>query len=149
VSAERVKARTRLIMDPITKDEDHARRRENRRYVDDEDYLLMKTSINARHSSRSHSPDLPGFTQNPGAFDPDFLSTQARFDVPAAEQLGIQIGSNAGTPLDHGSSEIFGTGYNSQFDVEGQVDRVSELLERDVDFDGWLNDMHDGEEVSA
>lgn len=30
--------------------------------------------------------------------------------------------------------------YNSQFDVEGEVDRVSELLERDVDFDGWLRD---------
>ena len=38
-------------------------------------------------------------------------------------------------------------GYDSQFDVEGQVDRVSELLERDVDFDGWLRDIpEDGEE---
>lgn len=35
--------------------------------------------------------------------------------------------------------------YNSQFDVEGQVDRVSELLDRDVDFDGWLRDIPEEE----
>jgi Wiskott-Aldrich syndrome protein len=37
-------------------------------------------------------------------------------------------------------------GYNSQYDVEGQVDRVSELLERDVDFEGWLRDVPEEEE---
>lgn len=34
-----------------------------------------------------------------------------------------------------------GMGYNSQFDVEGQVGMVSDLLEKDVDFDGWLRDI--------
>lgn len=67
------------------------------------------------------SPATPTFTQNPSAFAPDFVSSQA--------------------PLEQGSSGFLGMGYNSQFDVEGQVDRVSELLEKDVDFDGWLRDI--------
>jgi hypothetical protein len=32
-------------------------------------------------------------------------------------------------------------GGSSQFDVDAQVDRVSEFLERDVDFDGWLRNI--------
>jgi len=46
-----------------------------------------------------------------------------------------------GSTLERGSSGYLAMGYDSQFDVEGQVDRVSELLERDVDFDGWLRDI--------
>ncbi len=46
-----------------------------------------------------------------------------------------------GALLGRGSSGVFGMGYNSQFDVEGQVGLVSDLLERDVDFDGWLRDI--------
>ena len=45
-----------------------------------------------------------------------------------------------------GSSGFFGMGYSSQFDVEGHVEQVSELLERDVDFDGWLRDLDADEE---
>jgi len=37
-------------------------------------------------------------------------------------------------------------GYNSQFDIEGEVGRVSELLERDVDFEGWLRDVDENED---
>jgi hypothetical protein len=44
------------------------------------------------------------------------------------------------------SNDVFGMGYSSQFDVERHVDRVSELLEKDVDFDGWLRDMPAAEE---
>lgn len=36
--------------------------------------------------------------------------------------------------------------YNSQFDVEGQVGQVSELLERDVDFNEYLRDVDEVEE---
>jgi Wiskott-Aldrich syndrome protein len=46
-----------------------------------------------------------------------------------------------GSTPERGSSGFLATGYDSQFDVEGQMDRVSELLERDVDFDGWLKDI--------
>jgi hypothetical protein len=75
----------------------------------------------------------PEFTLNPGAFAPDFVSSQL-----SPELHGVHIGSLA---PDRGSSAMFGTNYNSQFDLEGQMDRVSELLERDVDFDGWLKDL--------
>lgn len=30
--------------------------------------------------------------------------------------------------------------YNSQFDVAGQVEKVDKLLEKDVDYEGWLRD---------
>ena len=33
-------------------------------------------------------------------------------------------------------------GYSFQFDVERHVDRISELLERDVNFDSWLQDVN-------
>ncbi|TFY81591.1 hypothetical protein EWM64_g2424 [Hericium alpestre] len=46
------------------------------------------------------------------------------------------------------SSGYLGMGYDSQFDVEGNVDRVTELLERDVDFDAWLRDSVEGEQGS-
>ena len=31
-------------------------------------------------------------------------------------------------------------GYNSQFAVAGQVDNVDKLLEKDVNYEGWLRD---------
>lgn len=46
-----------------------------------------------------------------------------------------------GNVLARGSSGVFAMGYNSQFDLEGQIGMVNELLERDVDFDGWLRDI--------
>ena len=69
---------------------------------------------------------LPGFTQNPGAFAPSYAS-------------GMGGRSYSYKSLERGSSGFLG--FNSQFDVEGQVDRVSELLEKDVDFDGWLKSI--------
>lgn len=84
------------------------------------------------------SPATPTFTQNPSAFAPDFVSSQ------------VPYGSNGmGSTLGRASSGFLGMGYNSQFDVEGQVDRVSELLERDVDFDGWLKDIPAEEEGTS
>lgn len=38
-----------------------------------------------------------------------------------------------------GSLGMFG--YNSQFDVDGNVDEVSAMLERDVDVDHWYKDI--------
>lgn len=31
--------------------------------------------------------------------------------------------------------------YNSQFDVEGQVGMVSDLLDKDVHFEDWIRDI--------
>lgn len=48
------------------------------------------------------------------------------------------------TGLVRGSSGFYGM-YNSQFDVEAQVGQVSELLDRDVDFDAYLKDVEEDE----
>ena len=76
--------------------------------------------------SRARSPVSPLFPQ--GAFAPPFTSTQA-----------------GGAP----TSQSQGMGYNSQFDVEGQVGLVSDLLERDVDFTGWIHDLPEGVDADA
>ncbi|KAF4604382.1 hypothetical protein EYR40_001560 [Pleurotus pulmonarius] len=65
-------------------------------------------------------------------FEPLGASTQA--DGGGGFAFGAMSQASVG-----GGIRSFGM-YNSQFDVEGEVDRVSELLERDVDFDGWLRD---------
>jgi len=78
------------------------------------------------HNPLLHSPVSPmlSFAQNPNAFLPQYTSTQP-----------------GGSRCKKMSSGVFGMGYSSQFDVERHVDRVSELLEKDVDFDGWLRDV--------
>ncbi|OAX37500.1 hypothetical protein K503DRAFT_866824 [Rhizopogon vinicolor AM-OR11-026] len=78
------------------------------------------------HNLLLHSPVSPmlSFAQNPDAFLPQYTSTQPG----GSRHKGM-------------SSRAFGMGYSSQFDVERHVDRVSELLEKDVDFDGWLRDV--------
>ena len=32
-------------------------------------------------------------------------------------------------------------GYNSQFDVEREVEHAAELIENDLDFGGWIRDI--------
>lgn len=71
------------------------------------------------------SPML-SYAQNPSGFLPQLTSTQAGKGSPSAGRT---------------NNGAFGMGYSSQFDVERHVDRVSELLEKDVDFDGWLRDV--------
>ena len=95
---------------------------------------------------RPRSPVSPLFTQHPSAFMPRFVSTQQQGGNDDDLFAGGQAASQAS--LMRGSSGFFAMGYSSQFDVEGHVEQVSELLERDVDFKGWLNDVDtdDGEE---
>lgn len=73
------------------------------------------------------SPQSPVFciADQPGAFRPPYTSTQ-----------------NGPKALGPAGSDLLGMGYSSQFDVEKHVDRVSELLEKDVDFDSWLKDAN-------
>ncbi|OCH86175.1 hypothetical protein OBBRIDRAFT_838353 [Obba rivulosa] len=100
---------------------------------------------------RPLSPVSPMFTQNPGAFAPPFVSSQHRGGGAGGGAGGFlnagSYGSAPGLPLARGSSGLFHMGYNSQFDVNGRVDRVSELLDRDVDYSGWLRDIPDDEET--
>jgi neural Wiskott-Aldrich syndrome protein len=85
------------------------------------------------------------FMQNPEMFAPEIHSTQHNqpyddhlFNPPSGSTLpGLQYANIVRTS----SGAWGGGGYNSQYDVEGQVDRVSELLDKDVDFDGWLKEM--------
>ncbi|KAG6375864.1 hypothetical protein JVT61DRAFT_2727 [Boletus reticuloceps] len=72
------------------------------------------------------SPML-SYAQNASGFLPQVTSTQAGRGSPSAGRTN------------HGM--LNGMGYSSQFDVERHVDRVSELLEKDVDFDGWLREV--------
>ncbi|KAI9069441.1 hypothetical protein FKP32DRAFT_1640824 [Trametes sanguinea] len=114
-------------------------------------YFSSPASGSSDSDSAVHrSPVSPLFTQNPGAFVPAFVSSQrpsANDDDPF---LGARAQSQSqGRGLMRGSSGFFGMGYNSQFDVEGQVDRVSELLERDVDYNGWLRDVDEADEEMA
>ena len=121
-------------------------------------------------AQRPASPVSPlqlGFTQHPSAFAPRFVSSQrplplpaddqdpflaapaARVGLPAQAQAQAQAQALAQAQGDgglmRGSSGFFGMGYSSQFDVEGHVEQVSELLSHDVDFDGWLRDPDEDE----
>ncbi|KAH9912192.1 uncharacterized protein BXZ73DRAFT_107561 [Epithele typhae] len=93
--------------------------------------------------------DAHPFSQDPRAFAPPFTSTQE--DDPFAMPPAPPGRDNT---LMRGSSGFLGGGpYCSQFDLEAHIEQVSELLDRDVDFNGWLRDLGsesgdlDGEEV--
>ncbi|KAI0628857.1 hypothetical protein C8Q77DRAFT_1067215 [Trametes polyzona] len=109
-------------------------------------YFSSPASGSSDSASVVHrSPVSPLFSQNPGAFAPRFVSSQR----PSANDDDPFLGGRSqsqGQGLVRGSSGVFGMGYNSQFDVEGQIDRVSELLERDVDYNGWLRDLDDADD---
>jgi hypothetical protein len=98
----------------------------------------------------THSPTLPVFTQNPEEFAPDFFSTQPTLDMHDSDPLIDELDSSSGKPMDYDGGYMGGMGgYIPQFDLEDQVDRVSELLERDVDFDGWLRDISESGDISV
>ena len=84
------------------------------------------------------------FTQQPAVFAPQFASTQ-----PQTVDRPVQGLLDAGPRLvSFADSEFFEMGYSSQFDVEGNVNRVTELLERDVDFGAWIRDAPETEDES-
>lgn len=70
------------------------------------------------------SPGSPIFPLSKG-FLPQCVSTQ---DGPLAT-------SRAGNGL-------FGMGYSSQFNVEEHVERVTEILDKEIDLNSWLNDAN-------
>jgi hypothetical protein len=76
---------------------------------------------------------------SPLSFNPYATSTQHPHDGHAITSSYsnpfLRENGKAVTALSLG----FG-GYNSQFDVAGQVDKVDKLLEKDVDYEGWLRD---------
>ncbi|KZP16085.1 hypothetical protein FIBSPDRAFT_958272 [Athelia psychrophila] len=81
------------------------------------------------------SPLLPlSFTQNPGLFAPQAMSSQP--------------GGAGARSLDAGSSGFLGGAgfYNSQFDADRAAGRASALLEKDVNFDLWLKSDEEGDD---
>ena len=67
---------------------------------------------------------------SPSSFNPYVTSTQHKGPFLTSPHSS---GRSAGLSLGFGA-------YNSQFDVAGQVDKVDKLLEKDVDYGGWLRD---------
>jgi neural Wiskott-Aldrich syndrome protein len=81
--------------------------------------------------ARFSPPSSPMFTQHPETFNPTSTGTQI------GEQRGRLIGqASLGRT---GSLGMFG--YNSQFDVDGHVDEVTAMLERDMDVDNWYKEL--------
>jgi hypothetical protein len=78
----------------------------------------------------------PDFTVNPGTFDPLFTSTQ---NGPEGDGSGGGGGGQALRRKGTGSSTGFK--FNSQFDVDRNVEDTVALLERDVDVDNWFVDL--------
>ncbi|RPD55300.1 hypothetical protein L226DRAFT_491777 [Lentinus tigrinus ALCF2SS1-7] len=99
-------------------------------------------------AQRARSPVSPLFAQHPSPFLPKYVSTQqpnGNTDDPFAGGFAQTQGS-----VMRGGSGFFGMGYSSQFDLEGHVEQVNELLERDVDFNGWIRDFgEEGEDNDA
>ena len=108
------------MLDPYAISVDHSA-------LDDLDLSPTK-SLSSLAGSDSEDDDdevndqAPALNFSPSSFNPYATSTQHE-------------NGKAGTVLSLG----FG-GYNSQFDIAGQVDKVDKLLEKDVDYEGWLRD---------
>jgi neural Wiskott-Aldrich syndrome protein len=110
----------------------------------------MNASTSIQYIGRgrdTHSHTLPAFSQNPEEFAPDFFSTQPPLDMHESDPLMDELNSSAGKSMGYDGGYM--GGYNPQFDLEDQVDRVSELLEKDVDFDGWLKDISESGDISV
>jgi hypothetical protein len=91
------------------------------------------------------------------SFNPVATSTQHAFAARksgASQPTGdswASVYGDVGPRLPPASSaNSFPYAYNSQFesDVAKQVDKVDKLLEKDVDYDGWLKDPEEEEEAS-
>lgn len=97
------------------------------------------------------------FTQDPNRFRPDLVSTQlgqeksgwgngsVDMDIGGHSQSQSQSHSQSQTEsVVKGSSGIFR--YNSQYDVNREVDLVSGILGKEVDLNEWLRDVSDDED---
>ena len=140
--------------------------------LEDNPYMLDPYAISVNHSaldadlsptkslsslagsdSEDENDDQPlALDHSPSSFNPYATSTQHQnyphegyaITSPRSSPF-LRENGKAGTALSLG----FG-GYNSQFDVAGQVDKVDKLLEKDVDYEGWLRDPSlEREEIRA
>ena len=107
----------------------------------------------------SDSEDDVDELEDPGdiSFNPVATSTQHPFvghksgaSQPTGDSWASVYGDVGPRQVPASSANSFPYAYNSQFesDVAKQVDRVDKLLEKDVDYDGWLKDPEEEEDVS-
>ena len=107
----------------------------------------------------SDSEDDIDELDDPGdiSFNPVATSTQHPFighksgaSQPTGDSWASVYGDVGPRQVPASSSNSFPYAYNSQFesDVAKQVDRVDKLLEKDVDYDGWLKDPEEEADVS-
>ena len=137
--------------------------------LEDNPYMLDPYAISVNHSaldpdlsptkslsslagsdSEDENNDQPlALDLSPSSFNPYATSTQHQ-NYP---HEGYAITSSHNSPFlrENGKALSLGFGgYNSQFDVAEQVDKVDKLLEKDVDYEGWLRDPSlEREEVRA
>jgi hypothetical protein len=97
------------------------------------------------HENDELKHQVLGLKFSPSSFNPYATSTQ-RQNYPYEVHEGHVITSSRSGPFPDENEQAgaalslgFG-GYNSQFDVAGQVDKVDKPLEKDVDYEGWLRD---------
>ena len=102
------------------------------------------SALGKKEQQSSDSPSLlvlnhsnPNFTMNPEAFVPLFTSTQ---NGPEGDGSG---GGGGGRALSRkGTGNSLGLfKFNSQFDVDKNVDEAIALLEKDVDTNNWFVDL--------
>ena len=116
-------------------------------------------------SSPPPIPALPLFSRVTDVFAPPFTSTQrAGLKAGPGTHGGgfLGVGYESRDTSQHqdqyqhqhqhqqhrsqSSAGAFGMGYSSQFDLEGHIENVADLLEKDVDYAGWLRDVPEEEE---
>jgi hypothetical protein len=131
----------------------------------DKPYMLDPYAISVNHSALEPDLDLDlsptkslsslagsdskddeelavGLDFSPSSFTPCATSTQHQNNSNEGHKEHLLMGPhslNKNRRSGAGLSLGFG-GYNSQFDIAGQVDKVDKLLEKDVDYEGWLRD---------
>lgn len=96
------------------------------------------------------SSPLAQFSQSPTRFAPmaesTQISVQGRLGDLRSSPTSALTRAASKRSIPRGSSGVFGMPFNSQYDVNGNIDRVSHLLEKDVDFGAWINDADDADE---
>jgi Wiskott-Aldrich syndrome protein len=129
-------------------------------------------SIASRLSANRNAPREPEsplqFTQNPSRFAPPLESTQpflnrhtfgsfARSPVSQPHSqttqqrasLASKSDLNSQSRLERASSGLVGMAYSSQFNVNEHVHRVTDFIEKDVDFTAWVHDNDDEDIVEV
>jgi hypothetical protein len=87
----------------------------------------------SNHQRNGKVLDAGNFTLEEDSFEPIYASTQHQQQHRGGQVVKTNSKLTIGVAQSQSQQTPFTFGYNSQFNVEGNVDEVSRLLERDVD----------------